>query len=172
MLRFRSLVLSVLFSFGAALVVVGQEVHSPATSSAAFEQLKSLAGDWQGTHNSGASATVSYQVVSGGSAVMERLLSDGEHEMITMYTLDGDRIVVTHYCAAGNQPTMQTAPIVAASGKYDFSFVRVSGTKTPDEGRMVALTVAMPDKEHLTQVWTYLDHGKSLVDTFNYTRKK
>jgi hypothetical protein len=115
---------------------------------------------------------LTYQVVSNGSVLMERLKSADESEMITMYSLDGDHIVVTHYCSAGNQPTMQTPAATAATGKYDFSFVRVSGTKTPDEGHMVALSVTMPDKYHLTQVWTFDDHGKSMVDTFTYTRKK
>jgi hypothetical protein len=112
-------------------------------------------------------------VVANGSVLMERLKSADESEMITMYSLDGDHIVVTHYCSAGNQPTMQApAATTAPAGKYDFSFVRVSGTKTPDEGHMVTLSLTLPDKNHLTQVWTFDDHGKSMVDTFTYTRKK
>jgi hypothetical protein len=92
--------------------------------------------------------------------------------MIMMYSLDGDRIIVTHYCAAGNQPTMQTAPSPAANGKYDFMFVRASGTKTQDEGHMSALALSIPDKDQLTQTWTFDDHGKSMVNTFTYTRAK
>jgi hypothetical protein len=115
---------------------------------------------------------VTYKVVSNGSVVMEHLQPAKESEMITMYTLDGDRIVVTHYCSAGNQPTMQTAPTTTANGKYDFTFVRVSGTKTPDEGHMAALTLSLPDRDHLTQTWTFDDHGKSMVQTFTYTRAK
>ena len=90
--------------------------------------------------------------------------------MITMYSLDGDRIVVTHYCSAGNQPTMQTVPLSSATGKYDFSFVRVAGTNSPGEGHMVALSLSIPDKDHLTQVWTFQDHGKSMSSTFTYFR--
>jgi hypothetical protein len=149
-----------------------QEMHPPARSTPAFDQLKSLAGNWEGKNSSGTPVKLTYTVVSNGSVVMEHLQSMKESEMITMYTLDGDRIVVTHYCSAGNQPTMQTAPSPAASGKYDFSFVRVSGTKTPDEGHMAALTLSIADKDHLTQTWTFDDHGKSMVDTLTYTRVK
>ncbi|MGA2300402.1 MAG: hypothetical protein ABSG77_06880 [Candidatus Acidiferrum sp.] len=152
--------------------VAAQEMHAPARTTPAFDQLKSLAGDWEGTNTHGSKVNLTYQVVSNGSVLMERLKSADESEMITMYSLDGDHIVVTHYCSAGNQPTMQTPVATAATGKYDFSFVRVSGTKTPDEGHMVTLSLTLPDKNHLTQVWTFDDHGKSMVDTFTYTRKK
>jgi Tfp pilus assembly protein PilW len=171
MLRLRTIGLFSL-SLPLSVFAAAQEMHPPARSTPAFDQLKSLAGEWEGTNTQGSKVHLTYQVVSNGSVLMERLQSAGESEMITMYSLDGDHIVVTHYCSAGNQPTMQTPTATAATGKYDFSFVRVSGMKTPDEGHMVSLSVSMPDKDHLTQVWTFDDHGKSLVDTFTYTRKK
>jgi len=155
-----------------SVFVAAQEMHPPARSTPAFDQLKSLAGEWEGANTQGSKVHVTYQVVSNGSALMERLHSADASEMITMYSLDGDHIVVTHYCSAGNQPTMQTPAVTAAAGKYDFSFVRVSGTKTPDEGHMVALSVTIPDKDHLKQVWTFDDHGKSMVETITYVRNK
>jgi hypothetical protein len=149
-------------------VLAAQDSHPAARSTPAFDQLKSLAGEWQGKDN----MKVIYSVVSNGSVVMEHLAPATHYEMVTMYSLDGDRIVATHYCAAGNQPTLQTAPSPAANGKYDFSLLRVSGTKTPDEGHMSALTMTIPDKDHLTETWTYDDHGKTMADTFSYTRVK
>jgi len=149
-----------------------QEMHPPARSTPAFDQLKSLAGEWERTNTQGSKTSLTYQVVSNGSVLMERLKSGDMSEMITMYSQDGDHILVTHYCSAGNQPTMQTATATAATGKYDFSFVRLSGAKTPDEGHMVSLSLTMPDSNHLTQVWTFDDHGKLMADTFTFTRKK
>jgi hypothetical protein len=150
-----------------------QELPMPASanSSAAFHQLKSLAGTWEGYKGHDVPVTVTYSIVSNGSAVMERLQSAREPEMITMYTLEGDHLLVTHYCSMGNQPTLQTDPLSSANGQYDFHFVRVSGTKTPDEGHMANLVLSMPHKDHLKQVWTFEDHGKSNVETFLYTRK-
>ena len=150
-----------------------QEPHPAARSTPAFDQLKSLAGEWEGKTSSSAAATkVTYTVVSNGSVVMEHMLPAKESEMITMYSVDGDRIVVTHYCAMGNQPTMQTDPLKAATGKYDFKFVRLGGAKSPDEAHMAALTLTILDKDHITQTWTFDDHGKSMTDTFNYARVK
>jgi hypothetical protein len=150
--------------------LAAQEMHPPARSTPAFDQLKSLAGEWQGKDSSGETVKVIYRVVSNGSAIMEQSHPAQEHEMITMYTLDGDRIVATHYCSVGNQPTLQSGPSPAANGKYDFSLVRVSGTKTPDEGHMAALILSIPDKDHLSETWTFATKGTSMADTFTYTR--
>ncbi len=148
------------------------QMPPPAPSTPAFDQLKSLAGNWEGKKSADHSVTLTYEVVSNGSVVMERLKPTNESEMVTMYSLDGGRIVVTHYCSMGNQPTMQTAPLTAASGKLDFHFVRVAGTKTPDEGHMTDLSLSLPDKDHLTQIWTFQEKGKSSSETFNFTRTK
>ena len=161
-----------LLSLSLSVSAAAQEMHPPARSTPAFDQLKSLAGEWERTNTQGVKTTLTYQVVSNGSVLMERLKSGDMSEMITMYSLDGDHLVATHYCSAGNQPTMQTPTATTATGKYDFSFVRVSGTKTPDEGHMVSLSLTIPDSNHLTQVWTFDDHGKLMADTFTFTRKK
>jgi hypothetical protein len=161
--------LSVLL-LSSATPIHAQEMHPAARSTPAFDQLKSLAGEWQGKSASGEPVKVIYKVVSNGSVVMEQSEPAQEHEMITMYSLDGDRIIVTHYCSAGNQPTMQTAPSPAANGKYTFTFVRVAGTKTPDEGHMASLSLFMPDKNHLNQTWTFDNHGQSMVENFTLTR--
>jgi hypothetical protein len=150
---------------------VPQEMHPAARTMPAFDQLKSLAGHWEGTNSAGPKTEVTYEVISNGSVVMERLHPGNEPDMITMYSLEGDRILVTHYCSAGNQPIMQTAASPTVNGKLDFTFLRLAGAKSPDEGHMVALTVSMPDKNHLVQTWTFDDHGKTMTENFTYTRK-
>lgn len=150
----------------------GQEMHLPTNSSPAFDQLKSLAGTWEGKKGSDAPVKVTYEVVSNNSVVMERMRPSNEAEMITMYSLNGNHLVVTHYCSVGNQPTMQTGSLTGATGKYDFHYVSVAGTKTPDEGHMIALSLIIRDKDHFIQVWTFEDHGKSNSETFVYSRKQ
>ncbi len=147
-----------------------QAKPAPAPLSA-FDQLKSLVGEWEGSDSTGNPGKLSYSLASGGSVVMEHLMPAGEPEMITMYSADGNRLVVTHYCSAGNQPQMQTEPLTGAPNKIVFSLVRVTGLKTPDEGRMIGLTLTIPDRQHLTQEWTYLDKGKTQTEAFSFTRK-
>ncbi len=155
-----------------ASLASAQEMHPAAHSTPAFNQLKALVGQWEGGTSGSSKTRVSYELISNGSVLMERLSPANEPEMVTMYSLEGDRILVTHYCSMGNQPTMQTAPSPAANGKLEFTFLRLAGAKSPGEAHMAALTVSLPDKNHLVQTWTFDEGGgKSQTETFTYTRK-
>jgi hypothetical protein len=144
----------------------------PAKSNPAFELIKSLAGKWQGTSADGKSADVEYQVVSGGTTVMERLHPHDEAEMITMYSADGSRVSVTHYCSVGNQPQMQSEPFTVPSQKLAFHFVRATNLATPESGHMDKLTLRLPDANHLSQEWIFVENGKPAhTEIFNFTRK-
>ena len=78
-------------------------LNMPAT----FEHLKSLAGQWQGVGKGMENSTTSFEIVANGSAIMERLAPGHASPMINMYHPDGDGVVMTHYCGAGNQPRMR-----------------------------------------------------------------
>jgi hypothetical protein len=136
-----------------------------------MEQFKSLAGEWEGKDCNGSAISVSYEVLAIG-VVMERLKPAGQSEMVTMYSLDGDHIVATHFCSAGNQPIMKTGPLNAATGKYDFTIERVYGMNTADDLHMVELLITLTDKDHITQAWTNLDHGKRSTNIITLARKK
>jgi len=145
---------------------------APAKSNPAFEQIKALAGKWQGTSPDGKSVDVEYQVVSNGTAVMERLHPHDEVEMITMYSADGSRVSVMHYCSVGNQPQMQTEPLTAPSPKIAFHFVRATNLASPESGHMDKLTFGLPDGKHLTQEWIFVENGKPThTEVFSFTRK-
>src|SRR4029434_7613126 len=82
----------------------------PASPSAAFDQLKNLAGEWEGDFTEGGQqmhATTSFRLVSGGSALMNVLGAGTPHEMVTMFHRDNNDLLATHYCAAHNQPRFQ-----------------------------------------------------------------
>jgi len=141
-----------------------------ATGALAFDQLKALVGEWEGT-NPSYPVKVTYTLVSGGTALMERMQPSNEAEMITLYTADGDKIVVTHYCSEGNQPSMRTETLKGIANKYTFSLISVSGLKSPDAGHMTGLVLTLVDKDHLKQEWTYQNKGKTTTDAFEFRRK-
>jgi len=99
------------------------------TAAEAFGRLKTLAGRWN-SHvmtPDGPTANVDYRVTGGGTVVMETLFAGAPHEMITMYTLDGDNLIATHYCAMGNQPTMKLDLAASTRDNLIFQFVSVHG---------------------------------------------
>src|SRR5215471_5385768 len=92
----------VLFLMYAAISALAQ---SEAKKS--FDQIKSLAGTWEGKNSQNEPLQVTFKVTSDGSAVMSEIIAPKE-DMITMFHMNGpDKLMLTHYCGAGNQPRMQ-----------------------------------------------------------------
>jgi len=141
-------------------------------SHAFFEQLSALVGDWEGVQD-GVPIKVTYTLTGDGSALME-YMKPGDSPagaMITMFTIDGDHVIATHYCAAGNQPQMVTGIPGDLRRGVTFSLVRVTGMKTPDDFHNTGLTFVHDDKDHITQRWTYSYKGTTGTNVFRYTRK-
>jgi hypothetical protein len=134
-----------------------------------FTQLKALTGSWEGKSLDGKPLLVSYRETAGGSAVLSEIL--GDHEMITVFNLDGpNKLLMTHYCAAGNQPRMQAS--VSPDGKtITFIFVDATNLASPDAGHMQRMVLTVLDDNHHTEDWTFVDHGKEMKEFFDLRRK-
>jgi len=148
-----------------------QTPSAPAAKSATvFAQLKSLAGEWEAVQN-GVPVRETYTVIADGSTLMAETRPGNEPAMITMFTVDGERLFATHYCSAGNQPHMiATTPTDLRDG-LAFTFDRVTGMKTPDDWHNTGITIRLDDPNHMTQTWTWLYKGKAGTTVFHYTRK-
>jgi len=132
----------------------------------AFDKLKSMAGTWEGKMGDEA-VTVDYRVVSQGTAVM----ADATHaSMVTMYTLDGNRVLMTHFCASGNQPRM--AASLSPDGKtMEFNFVDATNLASPQAGHMHHAVFTFTDGSHYSEEWTWMEGGQSKVAHFDLHRK-
>jgi hypothetical protein len=140
-------------------------------SEAVFKQLTSLVGEWEAVQDR-VPVTETYTLTANGSALMVETKPGNDPAMITMFTVDGDHLIATHYCAARNQPQMETGIPEDLQKGVTFSLVRVTGMKTPDDFHNTGLTITLEDKDHMTQRWTYLYKGKSGTTIFHYIRKK
>jgi len=114
-----------------ALTVLSAAATRPAAAQqgvdphVAFDRLKSLAGTWEGPagdEKTGPPATVVYRVASGGTVVQETLFPGTPHEMISMYHISDGNLVLTHYCAAGNQPRMSLDAKASSAERLVFAF--------------------------------------------------
>ena len=172
--RFRILCVFLLIS----AVAFGQNSapkHEPETGSTlvpnpAFDKIKGLAGDWEGTAL-GQRVTANYKVMSAGSTVMMVLPGHrpGE-EMVTMFHTDNKNLMVTHYCSAKNQPRMRMVP-TKDKNVIRFEFMDATNLPTPGTGHMVGLTLKMVDKNHHVQTWTFSQDGKTQSEDFDLHRK-
>lgn len=149
---------------------------SPASASdraALIDRVKTLAGTWESTGPQGTAVASVFTVCSGGSAVREVMLPGTPNEMTNMYTMDGATLVMTHYCAMGNQPHMR------AHAGSNPNVIRlepdgVSDLKSADDGYMGAVTLTFVDADHLKADWQHFQGGKVAGEpaTFTLTRKK
>lgn len=137
----------------------------------AFTTIKNMPGTWEGKSQHGEMVKVDFKVISGGSAVMSEIFGHGADDMVSLFHLDGsNRLLMTHYCGAGNQPRMQAS--VSPDGKtITFSFVDATNLATPDAGHMQRMVLTMVDDNHHTEEWIFLDHGKEMKEFFDLRRK-
>jgi len=133
-------------------------------AAAAFERLKQLAGTWQATAGDGKGAVTRFEIVANGSALLEKY-SDPKMgaggEMVTLYHLDGSRLVLSHYCIAKNQPRMQLASYNPASGEMTFEFLDATNLSA-GSGHMHRAQYTLESQGRFTTVWDFVKQGKTV----------
>ncbi len=136
----------------------------------AFTAIKNMPGTWEGKMPDGQTLRVDFKVTAAGSAVESEIIIPHE-DMISMIHLDGpNRLLLTHYCSAGNQPRMQAT--LSPDGKtITFTYVDATDLVTPDAGHMQQMVLTLLDENHHTEEWTYVDHGKEKKELFDLHRK-
>ena len=172
MQRSGSLVLSVVFGGMMAIVGVGcatSQPHAvaaatPQQTAAMFGQVKSLEGTWEMTDEKGNTMVAAvFAVSSNGSVVREVMFPGAPHEMTNVYHMDGPTLLVTHYCAEGNQPVMRAR--TATPGRIAFEFDSITNFTDPSGSYMGELTLVIVDKNHLRQEWVSFKDGKAQAPT-------
>lgn len=103
-----------------------------------YDAMKSLTGQWEGKDQMGNAVGVSYRMTGGGSALMSEIRTSKPghaEDMISMIHMDGERLLLAHYCMAGNQPRMQAT--ISPDGKsITFDFVDGTNITSAPPGHM------------------------------------
>lgn len=154
---------------GTVVPIIVALAEDKTKSEEAFNRLASLQGEWKGKAE-GVDTTLIYTLTANGSVLMEQCRPEKGHEMITMFTVDGDHLIATHYCSAKNQPQMATPVIADAQQPLAFSLVRVTGLKSPDAFHNTGLTMIQESNDQLTQEWLYESKGKTGKNVFHFRR--
>ena len=110
-------VLTLLSGCGLAQSDAMSTMKAPAQTDAqkSFDKMKTLAGTWEGRVNAvppqpdidNKLVHATLRVTSMGNAIFHEMTgADRPDDPITMIYLDNDRLMLTHYCDAGNRPRM------------------------------------------------------------------
>ena len=139
-------------------------------ATAAWSRLKSLTGEWVSDTSMG-QVHVTYELIAGGSALVERERGEKMPEMMTVYHLDGKRLMLTHYCMAGNQPRMEARSFDPATGEIQFRFLDATNLASPSAGHMRNATFRIPGEKKFSSTWEFFEDGKpKMEEKFEYTR--
>jgi hypothetical protein len=168
-----------------ALLGPGRASAAESDAQKSFDQLKTLAGTWQGPATveppmedmkNGALMQISLRVTSRGNALVHEMYDPNKPDdpssydhPLTMLYLDGNRLILTHYCDAGNRPRMVARP--SPDGKrVEFDFADLSGGN--EHGHMYHAVFTVIDRNHHLEDWTYMMPGdKPMHAHFDLERK-
>jgi len=98
------------------------------------------------------------KVTAGGSAVHETLFPGQPHEMISVYTVEGPDLIMTHYCVLGNQPRMK-ASAKSPSNQIVFEFAGGGNLDPKKDKHMHAATLTFVDDDRLEVNGTGWENG-------------
>ena len=165
------------------LVVAGCQTTSPTVHPDAtaehdatmLGQISELIGDWEMTDEEGTRHhAATFAMTAGGSAVREIMFPGDAHEMTNLYHMDGGDLVITHYCAAGNQPRMVASKAVETDDGtvFRFELESVSNLRESHDHYM-GMTLTILKAGGLRQDWRSYDREGNLTDpmTFMLSRK-
>lgn len=147
-------------------------VAPPSNAKLALEKLKSLAGSWQGEIMK-IPITFTIRAVSSGTAVVHEGHTKGggppNHE-ITMFYLEGDRLLSTHYCDAGNRSNLEGK--MSSDGKsIRFTLIDVIGSKRGGYLKDLAFTMPGTDR-HIAEITFVTPDGKEIPLRGEFKKKE
>jgi hypothetical protein len=169
---------TLLCSLGALIIVSAITLAQPASNAAAvagLDKLKALQGDWidvDGVFGKKGVVAVTYRVTSGGKTVIETFPLNSPEEMVTVYHVDGNDLVLTHYCSGGNQPRMRSQGLNGNTVAFDYA-----GGANIDPAvtsHMHSAQIEFISADEIRATWNNWSHGKpdNHKATFRIVRKK
>src|SRR5262245_44643656 len=132
-----------------------------------LERVKKLAGTWVAVGKDGkpTDQVVSViKVTAAGSAVIETLFPGQPHEMVSVYHRDGNDLVMTHYCALGNQPRMKADPKSPAN-QIRFKFAGGTNLDPAKDKHMHEGAITFVDDDHIEWSGVCWEGGKPSAET-------
>jgi hypothetical protein len=153
-----------------SLLFVPPALLAQSSAQKTLDRFKSMVGTWQGKSPSGGTYEVNYRLAAGGTAVMADMHM-ADDEMVSMYYVDGDQLLMTHFCPTNNQPRMK-AVISPDLDMVTFDFLDATNLPSPQAGHMHRAVFVFSDSGHYSEEWTWKHEGKDSKMYFEMQRKK
>lgn len=135
-------------------------VRARASAAEVFGQLGTLIGEWKGTFVNGGEHRLTYRLSAGGSVLVETWALAPGRESMTLYHLDGDELLATHYCPQGNQPRLRWVP-GNDDGRLSFVLKDGSNLDLPGSAHQHSMWLQLHDSNAYTRSETYVENGST-----------
>jgi hypothetical protein len=144
-----------------ALAAAPGAAQAPSAAVQGFERLKALHGDWidvDGAFGDKGKVAVTYRVTGGGHTVVETFPVGTPYEMVTVYHLEGDAVVLTHYCNQNTQPRMRSTGLQGTTLAFDYA----GGTNIgPQTSHMHSVRMEFLSADELRATWQNWKAGQA-----------
>jgi len=138
-----------------------------------FEEMKALAGEWQADLPGYGQILDSIRLVSKGTAVEETLGTPADNE-VSLYTRDGRRLLLTHFCALtpdGHVARLETPALRGSPGELVLTLVSLSNLPDTAAPHMRRVLITFVDRDHFTEKWTKTEKGVDTVFDLKFSRR-
>lgn len=139
-----------------------------------FEQLKRLEGEWVGKSSKGWEEHITFAVMASGSVVYEDSSpSKPKQRMMTMFYLDGPRLMLTHFCVSKIHPRLEATSLADEGREVTFEFIDAANLSSRDQGHMDKAVLRFINDDSFTERWTWYQKGhEQWLEEINYHRVK
>ena len=138
-----------------------------------FEQMKSLAGEWQADLPGYGRIEDSIRLVSKGTAVEETLGTPSDNE-VSLYTRDGKGLLLTHFCALtpdGHVARLEAGTLQGTPAQLEFILAGTSNLHGKAAPHMRRVLITFLDRDHFNEKWTKTEKGVDTVFDLSFTRR-
>ena len=144
----------------------GVRAQGAIDSQAAFERLKRLVGTWSMVVDGKPSRDAATYKLTGGG----RVLMEDAGGMTTAYHLDVGKLMLTHYCGAGNQPRMRITEM--DDRHLSFEMFDITNLADPKAYHSTHVDVVFLGDDRVDLAYRGMTDGRESTQLFQLTRKK
>jgi hypothetical protein len=158
-----------LILLASSLALTAVHGADPINARTVFAKLQTLVGEWEGKTEAGRVLKVSYRLTANNSVLVETWTLGPKRESLTLYHLDNENLIATHYCALGNQPRLQLKEGGSAS-VFTFEFVSATNLPKPELAHQHRFEMELLQPNSFARSETYMENGAAETERVVYSR--
>ena len=118
---------------------------------------------------SGRQFLVGYRLTANDTVLVESWTMSPTRQSMTVYHMDGEALIATHYCPQGNQPRLQYS-VETSNERLHFAFQDATNLLDPNVAHQHEFWIRRHADGSFARNETYLENGEAGSETATFTR--